>query len=113
MARRYLARLTRRDDDRSDAPEDPSLRPLFLVAQRLIHVLETGTEEQELEECVPAYVRCAVEQGISRARIRDVLEHLVREHAPPDGPAAPGSHRRARHRQVNARLLEAVLRFAA
>jgi len=114
MAYRCPARLRRRDDhDRSDAPEDPGLHALFLVARRLIKALEAGAGEREIEECVAVYMRFATAQGISRFRIRDALEHLVRQHAPPDGPAASAPRRSARHRPVNARLLEAVLRMAA
>jgi hypothetical protein len=89
--RRFAGDSRRDDDDRDGRWDDPALRTLFDCAQALIGALRVGAGETELVPLVRAYVQCATAQGVSSARIRDLLEFLTQEHAPARGRTSRGS----------------------
>jgi hypothetical protein len=97
--------------------DDPALHALYSSARQLIADLEGGADDAALCRSIPAYVDCAVAQGISRARILDALELLVHDYACAAGDALPkpcaGRGAAARRHHATTRVLERVLQLAA
>jgi hypothetical protein len=97
--------------------DDAGLRALYASAQQLVSDLESGADDAALCRSIPAYVACAVAQGISCVRILDALELLVHDHARAAGDALPkpcaGRGAAARRHHATTRVLERVLELAA
>jgi hypothetical protein len=97
--------------------DDPGLRALYASARQLIADLEGGADDAALCLSIPAYVDCAIAQGISRARILDALELLVHDHTRAAGEALPkpcaGRGATAQRHLATTGVLERVLQLAS